>query len=226
MAALSTGKLLKPQTLKRMQTADGSHPKDSAYRFYAFGLETYKNQPVADGFIYGHNGGGAGFSVDAYVEEKTGYIVTSCTNIYQNSRPIAFNYLRTAMGATLQPINKPLTTRIYDLVDSVGIDRFVQDGQQYFDQLKVRPDPGMFAMVCEVMTMGGAHTVCAKWMDMARSYFPGEGRLWVISGDVQVELGNKQQAKEMYEKARDLGQKNNQPRIIGAAEEKLKSLER
>jgi hypothetical protein len=224
MLGLSTGKLLKPQTLELMQTANGTAPKDSTYRFYAFGLETYKNQPVPGAMLYGHNGGGAGFSIDAFVENETGYIVTSCTNLYQNSRPIATNYLSLVLNKPVQPVNQSWAIKLYDLIDSIGIERFVQNEKVYFKQLNLQVHPGVFARISDAMQLAGDHSLCAKWMELGRTYFPEEGFLWVLSGENLVSAGNRDEARKMFERAKEMGEKRNDARVVGAAEERLKRL--
>jgi predicted negative regulator of RcsB-dependent stress response len=61
-------------------------------------------------------------------------------------------------------------------------------------------------------------------MELGRTYFPEEGFLWVLSGDNQVSTGNKEEARKMFEKARELGSQRNDTRVVSAAEEKLKRL--
>ncbi len=222
--ALNKGQLMKPETWEMMQTANHTNPKDSAYRFYAYGLETYVNQLIPGTKLYGHNGGGAGFSIDAFIDPETGYIVTSCTNLYQNSRPIVMNYLRLAMNKPLQPVSQSFAVKVYDLIDSVGIENFVRYEKDYFKQLNLQMHPGMFAQISEAMAVAGDYQLCAKWMELARTYFPDEGFLWVLSGDNQLSAGNKEDARKMFEKAKELGSKRNDGRVINMAEEKLKRL--
>ncbi|MBB1285797.1 beta-lactamase family protein [Flavisolibacter sp. BT320] len=224
MRALSTGKLIKPQTLEMMQTANGAAPKDSVFRFYAFGLETYRNQPVPGTMVYGHNGGGAGFSIDAFVDKESGLIVTSCTNLYQNSRPIAMNYLSLALNKPLQPVSQSFAIKIYDMIDSVGIDAFIQNEKEYFKQLNLQVHPGVFARLCDAMRQAGDYALCTKWMALARAYFPEEGFLWVLSGENEASAGNKPEARRLFEKAKEVGEKRKDARVIGAAEDQLKRL--
>lgn len=224
MRALSGGKLLKAETWEMMKTANGTAPKDSSFRFYAYGLETFINQAIPGTSIYGHNGGGAGFSVDVIADPVTGYIVTSCTNLYQNSRPIAVNYLKLALNKPLQPVSKLLTVKLYDLIDSVGIDQFVQNEKEYFRQLNVKMQPGVFVQFNDALQLVGDYETCSKWMELGRSYFPDEGYLWVVSGDNQIHAGNKQQAKMLFEKAKEVGTKYGDHTAVKMAEEKLRSL--
>jgi CubicO group peptidase (beta-lactamase class C family) len=222
--ALSTGKLLKEETWEAMKTANYSNPKDSMYRFYAYGLETYVNQLIPGTKIYGHNGGGAGFSIDAFVDTETGYIVASCTNLYQNSRPIAVNYLKVAMNKPVQPVSQPFAVQLYDLIDSVGMDEFIRNEKDYFKQLGLNMHPGMFAQVSDAMAQAGDHLLGARWMELARTYFPEEGFLWVLSGENQLSAGNKAEAKRLFERAIEVGSRKNDGRVVSMAEGKLKSL--
>lgn len=224
MLALNTGKLLKAETWEMMKTANQTNPADSMYRFYAYGLETYINQLIPGARLYGHNGGGAGFSIDAFVDAETGYIVTSCTNLYQNSRPIAVNYLKAAMNKPLQPVSRSFAVALYDLIDSVGMDRFFQNEKDYLKQLGLNLHPGMFAQVGDAMAQAGDHQLCARWMELARDYFPEEGYLWVLSGDYQQTAGNKDGARKMFEKAKEVALRRNDTRVAGMAEAKLKNL--
>ena len=82
--------------------------------------------------------------------------------------------------------------------------------------------PGVFARVCDAMRQAGDFALCTKWMELGRTYYPEEGFLWVLSGDNQVSAGNKAEAKRLFQKAKELGEKKNDTRVIGAAEEKLK----
>jgi hypothetical protein len=72
--------------------------------------------------IYGHNGGGAGFSVDAFTEAKSGYIVTLCTNQFMNTRPIVENYFRSLLHQPIKQVAAPGFVRFYDVVEAKGID--------------------------------------------------------------------------------------------------------
>jgi hypothetical protein len=222
--SLSHGKLVSPQTLEIMKTANNTNPKDSAYRYYAYGFETYINQVIPGAKIYGHNGGGAGFSVDAYFEPASDMIVVSCTNLYQNSRPIAMNYLRIALGKPLQLVARPYAVDIYDIIDSVGIADFIKNEKEYFKSLKLNPHPGVFAQMNDAFLRNNDTGTAIKWMELATTYYSEEGFLWIFSGDTQLKAGNAAEAKRMYEKAKELGTKRNDNRVMKAAEEKLNGL--
>jgi CubicO group peptidase (beta-lactamase class C family) len=222
MAALYGGRLLKPETLTIMRTANGAAPKEGFYRYYAYGLETFSNMWLPDRAIYGHNGGGAGFAVDAYMEPVSGTIVVSCTNLYQNSRPIASNYFKAALGKPLMPVSRPPAVALYDKVEEMGIDAVAAKGREVFQSLGIQPNPGLIAQVGEAMEAAGDREKGLKWMAMGRTLFPEEGFLFLLSGNSYAGTGNKGEARKMYETARLMAEKKGDGRLLQEAERKLK----
>jgi predicted negative regulator of RcsB-dependent stress response len=74
------------------------------------------------------------------------------------------------------------------------------------------------------MELAGDFGICAKWMELGRTYFPEEALLWLLSGDNQVSAGNKEEARKLYEKAKEVGSKQGDNRAVKMAEEKLEKL--
>lgn len=222
--ALNAGRLLQPSTLQTMRTAAGVAPTDSVFRFYAYGLESFVNQAVKGAALYGHNGGGAGFNIDAFYDAWSGYTVISCTNIYQNSRPIAYNYFRAALGRPLQPVVRPLAVRINDLVDSVGFQNFLANEKQHFAALGIKPQPSLFFDLSESLEAAGDRNGAAQWLSLARRYFPEDGIVWMISGDLEMARGNKAEAKAFFEEAKAIGERTKDDRLVKSATEKTAGL--
>jgi CubicO group peptidase (beta-lactamase class C family) len=222
--ALHSGRLLNPSALEIMRTANGAAPKDSAYRFYAYGLESFVNQQVKGASLYGHNGGGAGFSIDAFFEAQSGYTVVSCTNLYQNSRPIMYNYFRAALEQPLQPVMRPLAIRVYDLMDSVGTENFFSAEKAHLAALGVKPQPGFFADMSDAMDAAGDSTGAGRWLLLGRQYFPEDGFLLLVSGDLEISRGNKAGAKAFFDKAKTIAERTKDDRMLQAAKEKTAAL--
>jgi CubicO group peptidase (beta-lactamase class C family) len=224
MQGLSSGKLIKLQTWEIMRTANHTAPKDSQFRFYAYGLETYHNQLVPGADLFGHNGGGAGFSIDAFVDPVSGYIVTSCTNLFQNSRPIAANYFKAAMGQPLQPVKPLELVKLYDKIEEKGIDAFTANGAAYFKELGIEPRPGLFALLGDIMQEAGDYTTRAKWMEYGGTLYPEESQLLLLRGDSQAKIGNKEAARKLYQTAKEISAKKNEQWLTQIIDEKLKTL--
>lgn len=224
MLGLYQGKYIKPDTWKMMQTANGTAPKDSSYRFYAYGLETYVNLWLPGANVYGHNGGGAGFSIDAFIEPATGTIVVSCSNMYQNSRPIALNYLKAALGKPLSKVEQPAAIRIFDVMEQVGVDNFIANEKDYFEKLAINPIAFTFAQVNDGMGALKMHDEQIKWLQLGRQKFPDEPFIYMISGDTYAEMKNKDEAKKMYTQAKEIALKKNDQFLIGVADQKIKEL--
>lgn len=224
MYGLYSHQLIKRETFQRMLKANGTAPAQDKFWFYAYGLEQYHNTYIPGSDMIGHNGGGAGFSIDAFVDPATGYIVTSCTNLYQNSRSIAANYLNAAMGNPLQTI-QPLTwVKVYDKIEAVGIDSFTANGKAYLKELNLEPNPGLFAQLGNILEQAKDFETAAKWMAYAAALYPEEPRILIMSADSQVQIGNKEAAKKIYSTAREISTKKKNDWLTGVIDEKLKSL--
>jgi CubicO group peptidase (beta-lactamase class C family) len=224
MLGLYSNKLLKPETWAMMRSADGHAPKENAFRYYAYGMETYVNQLIPGANLYGHNGGGAGFSVDAFVDPETGFIVTSCTNLYQNSRPIAVNYLKAAMGKKVDPIQPMDWVQVYDAIEGKGADVFFANGKEALQALHLEPHPGLFAQVADAFEAAKDYELQRMWLDFAATLYPEEVYLLILRGDNQVKLGNREKARALYQTAKDLGEKNKVQWMVNAIDDKLKKL--
>lgn len=222
--ALNNGTLLKPETLQMMRTANNTAPKDSAFRYYAYGLETFANGAVPGATLYGHNGGGAGFSIDAFVDAQSGYIVVSCTNLHQNSRPIAYNYFRAALGQPLSPVAKLQTVKVYDLVDSIGLAAFLHNDSESFASLGIKPNPRLLLDLSEAADVLNDTAAAAQWLALAQRRFPQDGFVWMTSGDRQAGRGNKAEARSLFEKARTIAETAKDERMLQAVKEKLAAL--
>jgi CubicO group peptidase (beta-lactamase class C family) len=224
MAALYTHKLVKPQTWKLMKTANGTNPKDSSYRYYAYGLETYINQLIPGVSLYGHNGGGAGFSIDAFVDPASGYIVTSCTNLYQNSRPIMVNYLKAALDKPITPVSQSITVQLYDFIEEKGIDSFIINGKDYLKQFHIEPHPGFFAQMGDALLAAKDYEKWNKWIELGISIFPKAAFLYVIQGDGKLQMNDKAAATKAYETAKAMAAANNEQWVLRMVNEKLQAL--
>ena len=224
MSALYKGKIVKPSSLQTMFTANQTSPKDSVYRFYSYGLETYHNFFIPGTNIYGHNGGGAGFSVDAFADASSGYIITSCTNQYMNSRPIIENYFRLILHQPLKSISALASVRFYDVVEAKGIDSVLTNHQQIFKDLNIQLHPGFVVQMGEAFLAAKDFSAWEKWMQWSQTVFAGEAMLKVIYGDGYIQIGKKDKARKMYEAAKSQAIEKNDQRAAKYAEEKLNGL--
>ncbi|MGV3657246.1 MAG: serine hydrolase domain-containing protein [Chitinophagaceae bacterium] len=224
MSALYGNQLLKAETFAMMRSANGNTPGHERYRFYGYGIEQYHNTWIPGGDMFGHNGGGAGFSVDAFMDPATGYIVTSCTNLYQNSRAIAANYLNAALQKPLQPVQPLPWVKVYDKVEVVGIDTFLADGITNLKELGLDVNPGLLAMIADILQEAGYNEAWAKWTAWAVTQFPDQIRLLILSAESHTKIGNKEAARKYYEAARAEGTKKNETWIVNLVDERLKTL--
>ena len=108
MVALEQKKYFKASTFKIMETANGTAPQSDHYNYYAYGLSESVNTPLEGIRLYGHIGGGLGFSIATFFDPGTKYIIVSFTNIRQNSYPIVINYMNALLGRDVFPVKKLL----------------------------------------------------------------------------------------------------------------------
>lgn len=224
MLALSTGKLIKPSTLHLMNTANGTSPKDSAYKYYAFGLETYRNTTAPNTFIYGHSGGGAGFSIDAVADSASGVIIISCTNLNQNIRPITSKYFKAVFNQPLEKVTKSNQVLVCNKIEEIGIDSFNAHPKENFAALNIQIDPRMLVSVGDALSLGGDLVTSVKWMNMANELYPDDNFITMNNGDIQLKAGNKEAAQKLYRTVRDLATKSGDQNTVKVAEKKLKEL--
>jgi hypothetical protein len=223
MHALHSGQLISPAMLNVMRTANGTKPKEKVRRFYAYGLEIYPNSMVPGAEIYGHNGGGAGFSIDAFADATSGYIVTSCVNQYANTRPIMENYMRLMLQQPLNKVSTPGSRRLYDMVEAKGINAVLAD-TSIFSQLNIKLTPGFIAQMGDAFLGAKDYAAWDQWMEWGQKFAPEEAFLKMVYADGFLERGMKAEAKKMYQAGRELALKQKDQQGLQYAERQLKGL--
>jgi hypothetical protein len=148
----------------------------------------------------------------------------SCTNLYQNSRPIAANYFKAALGKPLAPVMRSPAVVLYDKVEESGLAAFAGKEKEVFESLGIKPTPGLLVQVSEAMEAGGDPATAEKWMAIARNLYPEEGFLYLVSGDSYKGKGEKEAARKMYEGARALAEKQSDQRLQQEVARRLKDL--
>ena len=222
LSALTRGTLLKPQSLEQLRTANGTTPDTKGRRCYAYGLEVYPDALVPGTDIFGHNGGGAGFSVDAFIDVRSGYTVTSCTNLYQNSRPIMENYFRAVLEQPIKKVAAPSTVRFYNEVEEKGLDALMADTAT-FTRLGINRSVGFLVQMGDAFFAAKDYTIWEKWMEWTQTQAAGEPMVYFVYADGLLELGRKQEARKHYEHGQELAKMNKDDRALQFVEAKLKS---
>jgi CubicO group peptidase (beta-lactamase class C family) len=227
MLGLDQSRYFHPHTREIMFTANKNIQPDTTCECDGYGIEGFRNTPIKGTSLFGHNGGGAGFNVDAYFDPITHYIIINCTNIFQNSRKITFNYFRAVLNQPLEKVSQLLYVRIYDKIVSAGIENFCANYQLYFKELGFTRTPDLMTLLIINEEMIQVHDIAAsaKWLDMVSSLYPANARVMELQGDTMEELGKKDIAKSWYEKAILIAEKNNNPLILERVKEKIKRFE-
>lgn len=207
---LVTGKLISESALQRMQTGYTNDTlKVAPQAKFAYGLERWMGTPIKDKLIYGHNGGGAGYSIDAFYEPESGYVVISCMNMYRTSRQVAANFFRILFDQPLQPVEKPKIMQTIDYLDTKGLSSFVNRPASLFDSLAIQPDLFYFESVQENLLLGGRCGDASEWTKVAIQYFPASAWMWVLKGDALLACAQKWEARVAYEQAVEKSRQTN-----------------
>ena len=213
MLGLDKDKLMSPATLQIMRTANGTNPKETSYRHYAYGIENFFNNIVPGISVYGHSGGGAGFSIDAIYDPLSHYIIIFCSNTRINPREISSNFLRAALGKQINPVRLPPPFLVYDKLEELGIDKFIKNGKENFQLLDISPSPRLFIEIAESMQQMKEYASMEKWLQYGISY-PDNGFLHLLSATSLLELGDKEKASHHFNMAKQIAEKNKDQRML------------
>lgn len=127
-----SGAYLKPQTKKLQYTANGTEDISKQGRYYTYGFEVSTDNMVAGKTIIGHNGGGAGFSVDVYFEPASDYMVIMCSNMYGTGRSITENYFRLLFNQAPKKVQQNAVIRSVDLIQLKGSNYLTAQPYEFF----------------------------------------------------------------------------------------------
>lgn len=214
MLGLDKNKLITPATLKIMRTANATNPTTDSYRQYAYGIEHFFNNIVPGTSVYGHSGGGAGFSIDAIYDPLSHYIIIFCSNTQINPREISSNYLRAALGKGTNPVRFPPPYLVYDKLEEIGIEKFIKGGKEYFQQLDIAPSPRLFIEIAESMQQMKDYDQMEKWLQYGISYYPDNGFIQLLTATALMESGNKEKAALHFNTAKEIAEKNKDQRML------------
>lgn len=218
--ALMNEKLISKKYLDLMMTGHIEMPPGK----YGYGLEIYKDRMVQGKTVYGHNGGGRGFSCDLFFEPETQIIVVTMMNMYGNSRFVTRNFMTLAFGNEAQHPEANKRALLFDLIEKKGLDDFEVNFQEYLKTIGMeKPDPFFLVGLADGFEMLDQKENQKKYLNILKKKIPESAVLYIHLGDFEVEENQNEIAKTYYTKARELAEKN-EPRLLEDIDKKLKSL--
>ena len=226
MRGLDQNFFLENHTLRTMLTANNFKDPREGLRAAAYGFEVYNNQPLEGITYFGHSGGGGGFSIDAILEPENHLIVIFCSNTFMNARAVTANYLRLMHERPLAPIEKPVSIRLYDEIDSKGIQAFLQNSEQYFDRLAIDTNEKIFVRLADAMELAKDYERLLQWAEFGLSRYPDSGILHLFKATAHWHTNQPSEAKAAMEKARILAMSKDDRQLLDEIDRRLTRLER
>lgn len=223
MNQLVTSRLISPGSFQRMQTGYANDSlKLTDQSPFVYGMERWNKSVIPDRVIYGHNGGGAGFNVDTFYELESGYIIASCTNMWQNSRFIVANFFKAALNQPVEPVRKNPAILVMDFIEQNGLETVVKNPKNLFEHIQMKePYAGLFAEISNVYNVLKQPENAITWSKVAVNYHPENPWVWTILGDALRAGKREEEAKSAYQKALQCAEKSNNSYWINAAKTKL-----
>lgn len=131
------GKFISAPNRKVQWNANGTKDLSRDGRYYGYGTEVHVNTLVPGRTIVGHTGGGAGFSVDLFIEPESGYIVVTLSNAYAMNRAMSTNFMNAALGLPTRPAAQTAVVRTVDHLQLKGLDYFRKDPAAFLKEVDI-----------------------------------------------------------------------------------------
>jgi len=218
--ALMNEKLISKKYLDLMMTEHVDFPPGK----YGYGMEIYKDLMVPEKTIYGHNGGGMGFSCDLFFEPESKTIMVTMLNMYGNSRSLTRNYMATILGNEPQMPEKDKRQILFDLIAERGLDDFDKNFPEYLKIIGMeQPDPFFLISFSDGYEMLNQNENRKNYLTTLKKIIPENPVLYIFLGDVEKSENHSDSAKTYYLKARELAEKS-ETQWLGEIDLKLKGL--
>ncbi len=224
MKGLDKNYFLKNSSLQTMIAANRPDDSTDSYQKYPYGFEVYKNKPLEGITYFGHSGGGGGFSIDAILEPESHLIVIFCSNTFTNARTVTANYLRLMLDRPIALIEKSVSIRLYDEIESKGIQAFVQNSEHYFDSLAIEPNERIFMRLADAMELAKDYEVLLQWTEFGISRYPESGILYLFKATAQLNMKQAAESEATMEKARKLALAKDDRQLLDEIDRRITQL--
>ncbi len=210
--------------IEKQITQNGTIEKSkSGFRYGMTRLETTFKEP----YIYGHNGGGKGFTVDVFFEPATGSIVVMCANQYGVAYDLTANLFSAILNKPLH--SKPQHSTPVKLTDAIvtrGAEALLTDTAAFFRSIGIgKPSERLLSTVIDNLTSIGDLKSATALAMTARSYYPQQIDFVFRLGDMAVALKDREQARNHYTTAKQMAEEQKTEYFIKKAAEALTRLD-
>ncbi len=215
------GTYINANTKKIQQTANNTEDLSKKGWHFGYGFLTLTDDVATEETIIGHNGGGAGFSIDAFFEPKSGYSVVMCSNMYGTGYHITGNYFNILFNKPIKKVEPNELIRFVDLLQQKGTDYLIKQTDAFFNELKIQPSPPILINVSENLEQIRDLKSAGEVLSVAQRLFPEIPYVWLNSGNVAFNLKKYPDARVFYEKTLNIAQKEKNDFVIQQVNQKL-----
>lgn len=217
-------KFFDQQTQQLQQTANHTLDASSQGFHYAYGMQVINDNNICSKKIIGHNGGGAGFSIDVFFEPESQYIVVMCSNMYGTGFSITGNYFNLLWGKPLRKVQQGTLLRVVDKIQQEGSKKLMDHPKTFFEEIGAEPSPPLLINASENLQQLNDLSNASDVLAVARELFPENPYVWLSSGGVERKKKDPTLAKKHYEKALAIGTKEKNDHVIETANANLSEL--
>ncbi len=197
--ALLSGRLLSAASLKKMMSPHIEMPPGQ----YGYGMEIYTGLMYPGKKVYGHNGGGMGYSCDLFMEPETHTIVATCMNQRLNSRYVTGNFMKLAAGVQPDTPRTDKSRLLFDRLQETGIQSWMADAGNELKRLSIDSnDLRTLFNVADSYEILKDNIRREQWMRALPGLVPRNPLPLLRLGDLYVELHKKEAAIQSYREAK------------------------
>jgi CubicO group peptidase (beta-lactamase class C family) len=215
-------KYLSNETINIQLTANETKADTSmGFRYGVMKLNGNKDIPA----IFGHNGGGRGFSVDVFFEKKSGTIVVMCANLYGVGYGITRNIFYAMLKDSLATnISSPAHIALGSAIRKKGTGYLLKEPDSLFKELNINPSERLLINTAENFMQIKDYSTARDILKVTRSKYPESSNALLISGKVAIKLNEISAAKELLNSAIALASKNKDQYVLDEAGKLINNL--
>lgn len=196
------GKYLDSTSRRLQQTAN--HTIDSAKNNFRYGLALLNGPFARPHTIFGHNGGGKGFTTDAFFDPATGLIVIMASNQWSAGYTITSNLFRAAYGEPIVVPEPIASVKLIDHIQQSGTALLLQKPDSFFARLNVPFTTQVIYRTYNLLEIAQDYEKAAALLAAGTSKYPKERYLWYNRGIIASKQHVKAAALNYFNEAKQM----------------------
>lgn len=199
---------------------------DSMQNNFRYGMALLPGKFATPHLVYGHNGGGKGFSVDAYFDPRTKLIVIMASNQYASSYAITRNLFRVLYQ---EPIGLPdhfPAVKVIEGIRQQGKDLLEDQSDSFFARINVPFTESILYLTYNLLDQGKDYATAIPLLAAGRAKFPQARYIWYNSGMAAAKLQQKEEAVRFFNKTKELASAANDAILLQQTAAQLKLLQK